>query len=187
MLGKKLLTIACVVGILACGACFLPPIGNTPRDPPPPPLRDELRGIKTIDLFVDDNSDSHLVVPAQVAGRIGGKMDWLEDRTHINCAFRATPRPRDAVLRITLLKESATQRAPESSQTGPGWLLELTINATLTGPDGQILWQQKNVTYSDNESFQPNDPGEISKDQKILDWISGRFSDQLLDAMFYGN
>jgi hypothetical protein len=43
------------------------------------------------------------------------------------------------------------------------------------------------VTYSDNESFQPNDPGEISKDQKILDWISGRFSDQLLDAMFYGN
>jgi len=35
MVEKKLLTLAGVVGILACGACFLPPLPQ--HEPPPPP------------------------------------------------------------------------------------------------------------------------------------------------------
>jgi hypothetical protein len=186
MLRKKLLTIACVVGILAGGACFLPPIKNTPTYPPAP-LRDELRGIKTIDLFVDDGSGSHFLVPGRVMGLIAGNADARERQTHISCLFRATPRPKDAVLRITLLDESATPRAPISSQSAPLWLLQLTVDAKLTGPDGQILWQQQKVTYSHNESIQTNDPAEAWKDPKVSHWLFTEFSDRLLGAMFYGN
>jgi hypothetical protein len=186
MLRKKLLTIACVTGILACGACFLPPIKTTPTYPPAP-LRDELRGIKAIAIFVDDGSGSHFLAAGQVKGLLAANVDARQNQTHISCLFRATPRPKDAVLRITLLDESATLQAPASSQPVPLWLLQLTVDAKLTGPNGQILWQQQKVTYSHNESIQTNDPAEAWKDPKVSYWLSREFSDQLLGAMFYGN
>jgi hypothetical protein len=186
MLEKKLLTVAGVIGILACGACFLPPIKNTPQYPPAP-LRPELKGIKTIDLFVDDASDSHQVDRIKVAALICNNMDSRKDQTRIGCEFRETPRPKYAVLRVTLVKEWANPRPPESGQAAPLWLLELTINATLTGPKGQVLWQQENATYRGNEFIQTNDPVEAWKDPRAAHWISTGFSDRLLGAMFYGN
>jgi hypothetical protein len=186
MLEKKLLTVAGVIGILACGACFLPPIKNTPNYPPPP-LRDSLKGIRTIDLFLDDSSDSHQVNRIKAAALLCNNIDSRKDQTRIHCDFRDTPRPKDAVLRITLVKESATAHLPDSSQAAPRWVLALTINATLTGPDGQILWQEQNVTYNDSESIETNDPATAWESARVLDWLGGGFSDKLLGAMFYGN
>ncbi len=183
---KKLLTIACVVGILACGACFLPPIKTTPTYPPAP-LRDELRGIRAIRVVVDDASQLHLVDPRQLEGRIDADIDSRQDQTHISAVFRAAPRPKDAVLRITLLDESATPQPPASNQSAPLWQLRLTVDAKLTGPDGKVLWQQQKVTYSHNESIQTNDPVEAWKDPEASHWLSAECGNQLLGAMFYGN
>lgn len=46
MLEKKLLTLASAAAIVACGACFLPPL---PQHPPlPPPVRSALQSIHRV-------------------------------------------------------------------------------------------------------------------------------------------
>jgi hypothetical protein len=187
MLRKKLLTIACVVGILGCGACFLPPVNSTPHYPPPPPIREELRGIKAIRVFVDDASGAHTVDTSEVASCVAGNLDERAGQTHIKNEDRKTPRPGDAVLQITLQKVTTTQNPPAQQENERRWSLELTIDATLTGANGETLWEQKSQSYRDDGYFQSNDPVKIWKDSGVSLWLSGRFSDRLLGAMFYGD
>lgn len=186
MVRKQLLTVGCVLGILACGACFLPPIKTTPTYPPAP-LREELHGIKAIRVVVDDASATHFVDASQVAACVTQNLDGRAGRTHIRSDNRETPRAGNALLRITIKNVTTTENQYAQQGAAKRWSLGVTIDATLSDADGKTLWEQKDQTYRDDDSFESDDPATIWKTSRALNWLSGRFSDQILGAMFYGN
>jgi hypothetical protein len=56
------------------------------------------------------------------------------------------PMPDDAVLRISIVDESMTAPPAGQPDTNPGEI-QLTIDATLTRPDGAIVWRETHRTY----------------------------------------
>ena len=72
MFEKKMLTLCCAIGILAFGACFLPPLPQ--RQPPPPPIRSGLRGLSNVEVAVANQSVAKIDVasfqpPAKTAAQ----------------------------------------------------------------------------------------------------------------------
>src|ERR1035438_9069294 len=83
MLEKKLLTLACAAGILACGACFLPPLPEHHR-PPPLPARLALAGIQSIRVSVTNTSESHHLDPSDLALAVTKSINELTNETGVS-------------------------------------------------------------------------------------------------------
>jgi hypothetical protein len=185
MLREKLLTIACAVGILACGACFLPPIDSPPH-PTAPPLREALRGIKTIRVVVDDASEAHTLDPSELASCIAGALRSRVWRTHVELEDQETPQAGDAVLHIKLIKVTSTTD-PGTNEMARLWFLEVALSATLIDAHGQTIWQQNHPPYDLRIDSQSDNPTAVWKEPQVRAWLSYGVSDNVLDKMFYGN
>src|ERR1035438_6901552 len=102
MLGKKLLTLACLLGILACGACSGPAYR--------PPVVRPMVGVRTIQVVVANDSESRQLDPARLSAAIVVMLNRRHDGIG-NGAFQATSAETlgdaDAVLDVKILKESA--------------------------------------------------------------------------------
>ena len=134
MLWKQLLTLGCVVGILACGACFGP--GYKP--PPPRPLPN----VKTIQIVVTNTSKSQHVPPFALAQAIAGpirkKMQLVPE---LGPTSQNAPVP-DAVLQLQVTDEDASFNAGAKARDKSIWIFNLSLKASLVRSDGKVLWRQ---------------------------------------------
>ncbi len=144
MLGKKLLTVACVLGIVAIGACF-GPIGGSP--PPPPPLR-QVEGVHTIRVIVTNASDTRHIAPSRLAmsvilqinNRFGREMGGL------HAIGSDDTGPADAAFSVTLLTETPHRVNRIVSVGQAEWKVTCKASATLTAKDGRVIWSDANLT-----------------------------------------
>jgi hypothetical protein len=148
MLRKKLLTIGCVLGILACGACF-GPLSNKPAPPPPPPLR-PLGGVHTIRVTVSNTAESHHIDPSKfgraVISVINSSNQPTEGRSGLHGISANDPGSADAILAVTILAEDAHRVHQHDLFSLPGWKVSVTSSATLTANDGRVLWSDSSFT-----------------------------------------
>jgi hypothetical protein len=142
MRGKKLLTLGCVVAILACGACFLPP----PR-PVPPPLAPALRASRRIRVEVVNLSPTQHIAPQRFGSTLMTNINNRLSGTRLKATTDAASRPGDAVLHIDILQESAS--APTPSNPGRSMsTFSVAFNGSFIAANGDVLRRASNRTFS---------------------------------------
>jgi hypothetical protein len=180
MVEKKLLTLAGVVGILACGACFLPPLPQ--HKPEPPPIHNGLDGVQSIRVEVANASPSHHLDSADLARKIADAINEESWRTKVNAHVGKEAEAEDAVLAITVLSETVEPATP--TKTGR-ITFRVMDSATLTKPGGALVWRETEAgnwiecnVAEDNAADAWNVPGLVNGVDKAL-------SDRLVFRMFY--
>jgi hypothetical protein len=181
MLEKKLLTLACAAGILACGACF-GPISSPP--PLPPPLLD-LHGIQSIQVVVTSVSESHHLNLSDLAGRVTYFINWQTQHTGVSAYAQQQAEPGDAVLQITILSETVdlSSSPPLTARKKLPFLIK--VSATLTRQDGQVIWHETDAEYLVHYSFKPEDSSDVWKDTFLRNYVTNQLSSRLVHRMFY--
>jgi hypothetical protein len=153
MIEKKLITLACVLGILACGACF-GPIHTAP--PPPPPILDS-NGIRSVNVTVVNASASRRVDPDQLGGAIANNINQRSRGNGVTAQTQRQTGKGSAVLEVIIESESATPRPPVSSAGTELWTFDFKVSATLTTDDGRLIWKEK-ADYSFTNWLPQEDP-----------------------------
>jgi hypothetical protein len=178
MIEKKLLTLAGVVGILACGACFLPDLPQ--RQPPPPPLSGVLDGIHDIRVEVKNASSSQHLDSADLARKIAESINEQSWRLKINAHDGKQAGGEDAVLAITVWREIVEPATP--AKTGRIRFLVMD-SAALTKRDGELVWRETYVENSIGRYFAREDSNDAWKDPQLVDGISKVMSIWLVNRM----
>lgn len=183
MLVKKVITLAGALGILACGACFLPP---PDRQPPPPTLRQGLQGVKFIDVIVTNLSESHHLGPDLLAIAAVARINGETRFTGIRASTGPVTVPPDAILKIDILSERATPHVRKDSGSNMNWFFEAAFSATLTNHDGQVVWQETNKMHSIWQVASGNEAEawkQFSQSEAAVGYLLGY---GFPDAVFYG-
>jgi len=128
---KKLITLAAVAGILACGACFLPP----PHEPPPP-LPPTLAAVYTIAIQVEDTTTENRLDPVPMSEATARNFNrlWADFRVRAK-PFGAEGKS-DAVLKITIRRKTKSCR-PSGGKLFCSY--EMIASFTVTAADGGVL------------------------------------------------
>jgi hypothetical protein len=186
MLRKQLITLSAILGILGCGACFLPNLIDRDPPPPPPPLKIDLRGVRTIGVTVSDNSGVHDLDSIQLAQMVAEQANYRSRDTKVKLRVHRDSRNEDAELKIAILKESAAQ-VPQAAPRAPRkWALRLSISSTLVARDGRVIWQEASRNRSLTTAITAADEAEFL--QKLShSWVYGELSYPLVKSMFYGD
>jgi hypothetical protein len=133
MLKNKLLTLAGVLAILACGACFMPPLSQ--NEPPPPPNR--LASVHRITIDVEDGTGSNLFDPVAMSSVTVGEFDRLWAESPVRATVFNAGRPSDAVLKIVVLHKTASCTLQSNGKQLCSF--EMISSFTLMAADGRIL------------------------------------------------
>jgi len=153
MLEKKLLTLGSAIGILVCGACFLPPLPE-PKLPLPPALA----SVHTIAIQVEDGTGGKPFDPVIMSSDTASNFNRILMDYRIRAKTFQAGGDRDAVLRITVLNKTASC---DPSGNGENFSIELIASYTLMAVDGRVLlsrprlsskngiWQQGNSLPED--------------------------------------
>lgn len=142
MLEKKLLTVACALGILLCGACFLPPAGNPPPRPPLTPPLIASRGVHSICVKVENLSATGHIDSNLVLGWIVGYINSYDAAGWPRAARCDGPISIDVTLQISISNESATAEEADSASPEAGYRYSAQVDAVLTARDGRVLWRE---------------------------------------------
>jgi len=169
MLGKKLLTLACVVGILAFGACFGP--GYKP--PSPPSLR-TLSGVRTIHVTVSNQSPSRHLEPAPLAQAIVSEINSRTRQTGLRAVAQGESAPPDGFLAVVILDESGAVKSRTNKLDPVPWRFVIKISATLTGSERNVLWSDPGTFYTDARALPKG-----SENSPIPGWDAPRLQDDL--------
>lgn len=159
MLEKKLLTLASAAAILACGACFLPPLPS--RRPPPPPVRTVLEDLHTLRVTVKNSSATHHLDPDVLAVQMVNAINWQTGRHGAHAFVDSTGANADAVLEFVVEKENVELNFAETASRTRKITYFIEDSATLTRPDGQILWSETgfgnriSLDFADKNSDDP--------------------------------
>jgi hypothetical protein len=149
---KKLITLIAVVGILLCGACFLPPPprpGGQPRPAPPHRTQSQLdlRGSKWLRVMVTNSSATHRVDTGILEGCVADSIN----RHKGSGIPAATPgggaSAGNAVLSISIEKESAAPEREQLSEDSITWDFDVTLSASVTRQDGVVVWVEPSRVY----------------------------------------
>lgn len=125
---KKLLTMASAVGLLASGACFLPP----PRRP-----RIHPHVINSVLVKVTDASGSPLLDKDQFGRWIADAINAQSQGQGPSARFGGAAKPGDVVLEVELAQELAKSKPIESGLFE--WHFDLLTSLTLSAPNGAAL------------------------------------------------
>jgi len=138
MFKKKFVTVGCVLGILAFGACFGPP----PHPPTPgtaPPLRDSFHGIRSMAVEVENRVASPHLNPDDFAKAVAWDINIRRGESHIVASVGADSNPQ-AQLRVSILDEKATH--PPGS---PNWSVSADVSGSVIARNGRVLWGDRGV------------------------------------------
>jgi len=178
MVEKKLLTLACAAGILACGACYLPP---EPYRPPPP--RIELQGIQSIRVAAANVSELHHIDPSSLAQAVANSVELRARETGVNATAQGSAGPADAVLAITVLSESAILSLSSNKRLS----LLINISATLTRQDGVVIWRETDIPYQFSYNLRSDDSEDVWQSAFLRTWVTNMLGNRLVYRMFYGH
>ncbi|MDR3752643.1 MAG: hypothetical protein P4K93_03385 [Terracidiphilus sp.] len=181
MLKKKLLTIAGVLAILACGACFLPPL---PSHEPPPPVRNRLDGVQNIRVEVTNASPSHHLDSADLARKVAEAINEKPWKTKIGAHVGKEAAGEDAVLFITVLSE--TEEPAPTAKTGRMAFL-INDSVRLMRLDGALVWQESGEENWIPYNVDAGDEADAWKIHGLVDGVEKALSDRLVSRMFYLN
>jgi hypothetical protein len=142
MIKKKLLALAGVLGILACGACFLPPLPRQHAALPP-----NLASVHLIAIHVEDATAGNLFDPLVMSNATASKFNQLWNDFPVRAEAFNAGEPGDAALRITVLRKTASCNPEDNGNQFCSF--ELTATFILTAADGRILQssQQKSSKF----------------------------------------
>jgi hypothetical protein len=158
MLKKKLLTIAGVVGILACGACFLPPIHTGPPTPLPPPPIHLPEDIHTVRVVVTDNSVPAHIDTQALANSVAAYINLI-DRGQ-GASAHADDEPGDSELEIKIANGDASLEnvLPDGTES---WTFHFTFAVVLVRSNGRIVSQKPNMQVEFQLMLPPKHPADI--------------------------
>ncbi len=157
MLKKKLLTIAGVLGILACGACFLPPIHTRPPAPLPPPIRLP-EDIHTVRVVVSDNSIPAQIDTQAIANSVAEYINLIDGGQ--GASAHAGGEPGDSELEIAIANEDASLEKvfPDGTES---WTFHFIFAVVLVRSNGKIVSQKPNVPVEFQLMLPPKHPADI--------------------------
>ncbi len=132
MVEKKLVTLGCAVGILMCGACFLPPLNE-----PKPHLPPALVSVHSLAIQVEDGTGTSLFDPVMMSKATAGNFNRQWSEFSVRAMALSDGGPADAVLKITVLRKmDSFNPGQKGRQFYP---LEMVASFTVTAADGRIL------------------------------------------------
>jgi hypothetical protein len=186
MIEKKLVTLGCAVGILACGACFLPPLPE--RKPPPPPVLLDFKGIQKIRLEVSNASESHHLDPEALAGWIEFRIDSDARRAGVKAFSQKNPASAnaDGVLKVNIVSETAAPQQGGASVAGEDWTFQIRLSAVLTKKDGEVVWSEPDGDYRFSERHAATSAGDILIYPEVRNWLTLGIGRQLVWRMLNG-
>lgn len=181
MLEKKLVTLACAAGILACGACFLPPPQQHP--PTPPPVRRGLEGVHELRVEVANVSKSHRLEASALAAEVANIVR-AQSHGRITAHISKEAGDGDAVLRIVISNENATPvpRPGESEM----WRFEIGTAATLTRTGGALVWTASDQVIDLTQSPPGRTPENVWDDPGVTDRLLATIANRLVFPMLFG-
>lgn len=145
MFGKKLLTFACALGILAIGACFLPPLPEHRTPAPPPPV--SVHGVHSICVKVTNVSETHHIDPVTFGRWIVEAINRSRQpgwpRAHVGEPNNSG----DAILQVSIENESAIPDQANNAQPNPRYTYTLWVDAELLTPSGLVIWKDSRPDY----------------------------------------
>jgi hypothetical protein len=174
MLKKKLLTLACALGILACGACFLPPDRSNPP-PLPPPLRESLRRIRTIRVEAANQAGPGPINPVDLALAVATDINANALGRHVRARVASSPEC-DAHLQVTIQSETASHTSGVAN-----WHIAVGVSSILSGRDGRVLWSETHF-YSLNRPFAENAPDQLWQHKEIQSWLAWSLVKRMLNG-----
>lgn len=181
MLEKKLLTLACALGILACGACFLPPLPEHRPPAPPPPIAS--LGVNNICVSVTNRSDAPHIDPAVFAGRVIVNINRRSPAGAPRARFCGGASP-DATLQISIAGESVALEQSNPPSANLRYTFHLRIDATLVTPDGAVLWTDSRPDYQSNTLTLPGSANPW-KSPGFDAWVHHQVCDRLVSRMLF--
>lgn len=131
MLGKKLLTLACVLAIIGIGACFLPP----PHIPARLPAY--LVGVRTLAIQVEDKSENEPFDAAAMSNETTASFNGLWKEYSIHARPWSSGMSADATLQIVVLHKSMLRDGLVDGKQA--WNFQITAHYALTARDGSAL------------------------------------------------
>lgn len=181
MLEKKLLTVVCVLGILLCGACFLPKLPEHQPPAPPPPIAS--LGVHSICVSVTNRSESRHIDPAALT-------DWVIEgiNRHTQAgwpkAFRCDSGKSDAMFQVSIASESVTSEQNNPASPLLRYIFHLQIDSALVTPDGTIIWKESDRNYqSDTRTLAASiDPW---KSPNFDYWVHSQVCYRLVSRMLF--
>jgi hypothetical protein len=188
MLEKKLVTLGCAVGILACGACFLPPLPEHRPPPPPPPVLLDLKGIHRIRLEVSNTSESHHLDAEALAGWIEFRIDSDARRAGVKAFSQKNRASADAdgVLQVNIHSETVEPQQGGSSVAGESWTFQIRLSAKLTKEDGEVVWSEPDGDYQFSQQHAATDAVDIFNYPEVRNWLTVGIGRQLVWRMLNG-
>ena len=185
MLKMKLLTLACALGILACGACFLPPSQRN-SNPSLPPTQIDLKGIRTIGVRVTNNSEWRHIDASALAHAIEVGINGYTKETGAKAFALTATGQEDATIEIAIQSENAILEAKPAPPGTSRWSYKVTISATLTKHDGTVVWQETNLPYRSRPVSAAN-PVDVWNKPFFGDWVRYGIGSNLVFHMFNGH
>lgn len=174
---KKLLTLASVIALLACGACFLPP-------PPRPQIHP--RGIRSVLVNVADITAQPLVdkdaFGRSIAEAINRQTQGHGPRARFGTEQSPNAEP-DAVLQVYIVSETAASQPV--SPVASDWSLTLTMNATLTAANGVSLDQLPDRQLHWSGRLSVSTPDLAWRDPIVRSWLN-EVANQIAVDLMYG-
>jgi len=132
MLKKQLLTLAGVLAILACGACFMPPLPQHHAALPP-----GLSSVHSIAIDVEDGTANHLFDPIMMSKAAAGNFNNLWSEFPVRAEAFNGAGASDADLRITVLSKTASCNPEGNGKQFCSF--EMVASFTVRAADGTTL------------------------------------------------
>ena len=162
---KKRLTLAGVVGILACGACGFPPL--QPKTPLPPALV----SVHTIAVKVEDGTNNNLFDSRTMSNATAENFNKFWHFPAHAIAFNAEESS-DAVLKITVHSNTVSCKAESKGKQDGYCLYKMLVSVTLTAADGRILKSNPQALSRFVVSYHGNSPPEDLNANSLLQRVS---------------
>jgi hypothetical protein len=172
MLKKQLLTLAAIVGILACGACFAP---SRYTPPPPPPIAVE--GLKNLRVVVRDGTGSARLNPAALAAVIVQNFNYRFHNNGLSAHLAEQPGD-DGIAEVKIVSVTAARNPDVVANGEQSWKFEVKTVVSLTRSNGQVLWQGAEATDSPQLNSYATEEEEMWRDpfvqSQLLRAVGGR-------------
>jgi hypothetical protein len=92
----------------------------------------------------------------------------------------------EALLQVSVVTELAKQGAEPDAHGYSQWTWTMNIDATLTAPDGSIIWQQANREYQSKGWFRLSDGDDSWRTSLVRDRICYDISHSFVKQMLSG-